>query len=158
MSIYNIEVTTIDDKVLSLKKYENKVMLIVNVASKCGFTKQYEGLEQLHDNYSNQGLCVLGFPCNQFSRQEPGSNIQIKEFCTLTYGVKFDMFSKIEVNGKNTHNLYTYLKKNASGIFGTGMIKWNFTKFLVNQKGEIIKRYSPLTDPLEIEKDILKLL
>jgi len=157
-SIYDIKVKTIDNEEISLSKYKNKVMLIVNVASKCGFTYQYEGLEKLHEKYSTKGLSVLGFPCNQFLNQEPGTNKDIKEFCSLTYDVKFDMFSKIDVNGDDTHPLYTYLKSSQSGLFGTESIKWNFTKFLVDKKGRVIKRYAPSTNPSEIENDIKELL
>ncbi len=158
MNIYDIEVKDIDGNHLTMSKYKEKVLLIVNVASKCGFTGQYEGLEKLHEKYNGEGLSVLGFPCNQFLSQEPGTEEQIKSFCSLTYGVKFDMFSKIDVNGGNTHELYRYLKSNSSGILGTDIIKWNFTKFLVDRNGKVIKRYSPSTEPEEIEKDILKLL
>lgn len=158
MNIYDIKVKNIDGKIHTLDKYKDKVMLIVNVASKCGFTYQYEGLEDLHEKYKDKGLSILGFPCNQFLQQEPGSEKEIKEFCSLTFGVKFDMFAKIDVNGDNTHILYTYLKEHSSGIFGTDIIKWNFTKFLVDKHGKVIKRYSPSTDPKEIEKDIKKLL
>lgn len=158
MSIYDIEVKNIDGKVDTLEKYKGKVMLIVNVASKCGFTYQYEGLENLHDKYASKGLAVLGFPCNQFLSQEPGTEKEIKEFCSLTFGVKFDMFSKIDVNGDNQHPLYTYLKKHSSGFLGTDIIKWNFTKFLVDRDGNVVKRYAPSTEPSTIEADILKLL
>jgi|TARA_R110002033_G_scaffold102305_2_gene150240 glutathione peroxidase len=157
-SIYDIKVKTIDNKEISLSKYKNRVMLIVNVASKCGFTYQYEGLEKLHEKYSSKGLSILGFPCNQFMNQEPGTNEDIKEFCSLTYQVKFDMFSKIDVNGDDTSPLYKYLKSSQSGLFGTGIIKWNFTKFLVDRNGKVIKRYSPSTNPSEIEDDIKELL
>jgi len=158
MNIYDITVKTIDGEEIKLEKYKNKVMLIVNVASKCGFTYQYEGLEKLHEDYSQKGLSVLGFPCNQFLSQEPGTEKEIKEFCSLTYGVKFDMYSKIDVNGDNTHPLYKFLKDNSSGLLGTDIIKWNFTKFLVNRDGKVIKRYSPSTKPKEIESDIKELL
>jgi len=158
MSIYDIKVKDIDGQELTLEKYKNKVMLIVNVASKCGFTGQYEGLEKLHEHYFQKGLAVLGFPCNQFLKQEPGTEEEIKEFCSLTFGVKFDMFSKIDVNGEDTHPLYTYLKKNSSGFMGTDIIKWNFTKFLVDKNGNVVKRYAPSTTPAEIEKDIVELL
>lgn len=158
MNIYDIKVTDIDGKEFTLEKYKNKVMLIVNVASKCGFTGQYEGLEKLHETYAKKGLAVLGFPCNQFLSQEPGTEEDIKEFCSLTYGVKFDMFSKIDVNGNNTHELYKYLKNNSNGILGTDMIKWNFTKFLVNKEGKVVQRYAPSTTPKQIESDIIKLL
>ena len=158
MSIYDIEVKDINGKVVSMSKYKDKVMLIVNVASKCGFTNQYEGLEELHKKYSNKGLAVLGFPCNQFLSQEPGTEEQIKEFCSLTYGVEFDMFSKIDVNGENTHPLYKFLKENSKGVLGTEAIKWNFTKFLVDKNGNVVKRYAPSTTPKEIEADIINLL
>ncbi len=158
MSIYDIEVKDINGKVVSMSKYKNKVMLIVNVASKCGFTNQYEGLEELHKKYSNKGLAVLGFPCNQFLSQEPGTEEQIKEFCSLTYGVEFDMFSKIDVNGENTHPLYKFLKENSKGVLGTEAIKWNFTKFLVDKNGNVVKRYATSTTPKEIEADIINLL
>ncbi len=157
-SIYDFKVKTIDNKEISLSKYKNRVMLIVNVASKCGFTYQYEGLEKLHEKYSSKGLSILGFPCNQFLNQEPGTNKDIKEFCSLTYQVKFDMFSKIDVNGDDASPLYKYLKSSQSGLFGTGLIKWNFTKFLVDRTGKVIKRYSPSTNPSEIEDDIKELL
>jgi glutathione peroxidase len=157
MSIYNIEVKDIDGKTLTLKKYENRVMLIVNVASKCGYTGQYEGLQKLHTEYADKGLSILGFPCNQFLSQEPGTEDEIKNFCMSSFGVEFDMFSKIDVNGDNTHPLYVYLKKNAGGFLTDG-IKWNFTKFLVDKNGKVIKRYSPSTEPKEIEADIKKLL
>ena len=158
MDIYNISVKNIDAKNLTLEKYKNKVMLIVNVASKCGYTYQYEGLQKLHKKYASKGLSILGFPSNQFLSQEPGTEEEIKEFCSLNYGVEFDMFSKIDVNGKNTHPLYKYLKSKQSGFLGTGVIKWNFTKFLVDKKGNVIKRYAPSTEPKQIEKDIKELL
>ena len=158
MSIYDIEVKDINGKVFTMKKYENRVMLIVNVASKCGFTNQYEGLEELHKKYFDKGLSVLGFPCNQFLSQEPGTEEQIKEFCSLTYGVEFEMFSKIDVNGENAHPLYKFLKESSKGVLGTEAIKWNFTKFLVDKNGKVVKRYAPSTKPSEIENDILNLL
>lgn len=157
-SIYDIEVKDIDGKVVQLSKYKGDLLLIVNVASKCGFTYQYKGLETLYEKYHNKGLSVLGFPCNQFLSQEPGTDEEIKEFCSLTFGVKFDMFSKIDVNGADTHPLYKYLKENADGFLGTDVIKWNFTKFLVDKDGEVIKRYAPSTEPSEIEQDIKSLL
>lgn len=158
MSIYDIKVKTIDNEEITLSKYKDRVMLIVNVASKCGYTYQYEGLQALHNKYASKGLSILGFPCNQFLSQEPGTEEEIKEFCSLNYDVKFDMFSKIDVNGNNTHPLYEYLKDKEPGFLGSKIIKWNFTKFLVNQKGEVVKRYAPSTEPSEIEKDILELL
>ena len=158
MSIYKIHVKNIDGNQTTLEQYKNKVVLIVNVASKCGFTNQYEGLEELYKKYKEQGLEILGFPCNQFLSQEPLDESGIKEFCSLTYGVSFDMFSKIDVNGKNTHPLYQYLKNEAKGALGTSSIKWNFTKFLVDKKGNVHKRYSPSTTPKELERDIESLL
>ncbi len=158
MSIYNFEVKDIDGKEVSLEKYKGKVLLIVNVASKCGFTSQYEGLEKLYNKYKEKGFMVLGFPSNQFSNQEPGTNSEIKEFCTLTYGVDFDMFAKVDVNGENEAPLYTFLKSEESGILGTESIKWNFTKFLVDSNGQVIDRYGSITKPMEIEPEIKKLL
>ncbi|MBV5277487.1 MAG: glutathione peroxidase [Campylobacteraceae bacterium] len=158
MSIYDFEVTTIDGKKTTLEAYKGKVLLIVNVASKCGFTYQYEGLETLYKKYKDSGLVVLGFPCNQFSQQEPGNEEEIKSFCSLTYGVEFPMFSKIDVNGEKAHPLYTYLKKEKSGLLGSEAIKWNFTKFLVDKNGQVVDRYAPSTNPQDIEADIVKLL
>jgi len=158
MSIYDIEVKTIEGKTIKLDKYKGRVMLIVNVASKCGFTPQYKGLEDLYLKYHDKGLSILGFPCNQFLSQEPGTNKEIQKFCTLTYGVKFDMFAKINVNGDEAHPLYKYLKDKEPGFMGTKFIKWNFTKFLVDRNGNVIKRYAPSTEPKELEKDIEKLL
>lgn len=158
MSIYDIEVKNIDKQTLKLEKYKGRVMLIVNVASKCGYTGQYEGLQELHDKYSAKGLSVLGFPCNQFLGQEPGTEEEIKNFCMSSFGVSFDMFAKVDVNGANTHPLYTFLKSNASGFLGSEGIKWNFTKFLVDREGKVIERYAPSTTPSQIEKDIKKLL
>lgn len=157
MNIYDINVIDIDGNEQRLKKYENNVLLIVNVASKCGFTPQYRELEILHEKYSAKGLSILGFPCNQFLSQEPENENAIKSFCSLNYNVTFDMFAKIDVNGENTHPLYKYLKKEARG-FLTDSIKWNFTKFLVDKNGKVFKRYAPSTKPLEIEQDIVSLL
>ncbi|MGA1933089.1 glutathione peroxidase [Arcobacter sp. YIC-464] len=158
MSIYDFKVKDIDGKEVSMSKYKDKVLLIVNVASKCGFTSQYEGLEKLFDKYKNKEFMILGFPSNQFANQEPGTNKEIKEFCTLTYGVNFDMFSKIDVNGDNEDPLYTYLKKEASGVLGTESIKWNFTKFLVDKEGNVLDRFAPTTEPFDIEPKIKELL
>ena len=157
MSIYDIQVKDIDGKSVKLSKYENRVMLIVNVASKCGYTGQYAGLQDLHEKYYKEGLSILGFPCNQFLSQEPGTEEEIKNFCMSSFGVEFDMFSKIDVNGDNTHPLYVYLKENAGGFLTDG-IKWNFTKFLVDKNGKVIKRYAPSVTPKELEADIKKLL
>lgn len=158
MSIYDFNVKTIDGEEISMSKYKGKVLLIVNVASKCGFTSQYEGLENLYEKYKNEDFMVLGFPSNQFANQEPESNEKIKEFCSLTYEVKFDMFAKIDVNGENEAPLYKFLKSNQKGILGTENIKWNFTKFLVNKDGTIVDRYGSATTPESIDNDVKKLL
>lgn len=141
-----------------LAQYEGKVVLIVNTASKCGFTYQYEGLEALYEQFKDQGLVVLGFPCNQFGEQEKGADTEIASFCQKNYGVSFPMFSKIEVNGDDTAPLYQELKAQAPGILGTKKIKWNFTKFLVNKKGEVVNRYAPTTKPQALQADIESLL
>ncbi len=158
MSIYDFNVTSIDGKKGTLSPYKGKVLLIVNVASKCGFTPQYKGLEALYESYHDRGLEVLGFPCNQFREQEPADEQEIKSFCTLNYGVSFPMFAKIEVNGDNAHPLYKYLKSQQRGFLGTKSIKWNFTKFLVDREGHVVERYGSTTKPKEIEADIKKLL
>ena len=158
MNIYDFNVKTIDGQEISMSKYKGKVLLIVNVASKCGFTSQYEGLEKLFEKYKNEDFMVLGFPSNQFANQEPESNEKIKEFCSLTYDVKFDMFAKVDVNGENEAPLYKFLKSNQKGILGTENIKWNFTKFLVDKEGNVIDRFASTTTPESIEKDIIKLL
>jgi len=157
MSIYEIEVKDIDGKTQHLDKYKGRVMLIVNVASQCGYTGQYAGLQKLHEKYESRGLSVLGFPCNQFLSQEPGTEEEIKNFCMTNFGVTFDMFSKIDVNGNNTHPLYKHLKENAGG-FVTDTIKWNFTKFLVDKEGRVIERFAPSVTPQELEAEIEKLL
>ena len=158
MSIYDFNVKNIDGKSISMSEYKGKVLLIVNVASKCGFTPQYEGLEKLYDEHKNDGFMVLGFPSNQFMSQEPGSNEEIKFFCQKTYEVEFDMFAKIDVNGHNTEPLYKFLKKEQGGFLWMDAIKWNFTKFLVDKEGNVIKRYGSSTKPAEINEDIQKLL
>ena len=152
--IYSFQVKTIDGKQTTLADYKGKAMLIVNVASQCGFTPQYTGLEALHRKYKDKGFEVLGFPCNQFGAQEPGDENEIKNFCSLKYEVTFPMFAKIDVNGSNTHPLYEFLKKEEKGILGTEAIKWNFTKFLVNKKGEVVKRFAPQSAPASLEKEI----
>lgn len=157
-SIYDFVVKDIDGKDVNLSKYKGKVLLIVNVASKCGFTKQYSGLQKIYEKYKTKGLEILGFPCNQFGGQEPGTEKEIKEFCSTNYNVTFPMFSKIDVNGENTHPLYAFLKSNVKGIFGTEDIKWNFTKFLVDKNGNVLKRFAPQTTPEDIAKDIEELL
>jgi glutathione peroxidase len=142
----------------SLADYAGKVLLIVNTASHCGFTPQYEGLEALYRNYKDRGFVVLGFPCNQFGAQEPGSADEIAGFCTKNYGVSFPMFARIDVNGDNAHPLYRHLKKSAKGVLGSEGIKWNFTKFLVDRDGEVVKRYASAQAPEGIAKDIEALL
>jgi glutathione peroxidase len=156
--LYDLKIKNISGTEVSMSEYKNKVLLIVNTASKCGFTPQYEGLEALYKEYKDKGLVVMGLPCNQFGAQEPGDENEIKKFCSLTYDVTFPMFAKVDVNGDNAHPLYKYLKKTAPGIFGTEGIKWNFTKFLINQKGEVVKRYAPTDKPESIAKDIADFL
>lgn len=151
-SIYDFSAKSLQGKDVSLSEYRGKPMLIVNTASKCGFTPQYEGLEKLYKEYQDKGLVVLGFPCNQFGAQEPGSEEEIGAFCQVNYGVSFPMFSKIDVNGSNEHPLYTFLKKEKGGILGTKNIKWNFTKFLVNRDGKVVGRFAPTTKPEDIAK------
>jgi glutathione peroxidase len=158
MGIYDISAKTIDGSDKKLDAYKGKVLLIVNVASKCGFTPQYKGLEALHRKYKDKGLVVMGFPCDQFGHQEPGDETEIKNFCSLTYEVDFPMFAKIDVNGANTHPLYQYLKGEATGILGSEGIKWNFTKFLVDKSGKVVKRYGSIDKPENIDADIAKLL
>lgn len=158
MSIYDYSATSINGNEVKLSDYKGKVVLIVNTASKCGFTPQFEGLEKLYQELADDGLAVLGFPCNQFGSQDPGDDGQIEEFCQLNYGVSFPMFSKIEVNGSGTHPLYKYLKEEAKGLLGSQKIKWNFTKFLVNKDGEVVKRYAPTDKPSSIKKDIQDIL
>ncbi len=157
-NVYEFEVKTITGDTTGLDKYENQVMLIVNTASKCGFTPQYEGLEALYAKYKDQGLVVLGFPCNQFGRQEPGSESDIAEFCQLNYGVSFPMFAKIDVNGDDTDPFFKHLKKSRKGLLGSEKIKWNFTKFLVNRDGDVTARFAPMVKPKDLEKDIEALL
>ncbi len=158
VSIYDFNVTTIEGKDISMSHYKDKVLLIVNVASECGFTPQYEGLEKLYEEYKDDGFMILGFPSNQFGEQEPGSNDEIVFFCQGTYDVQFDMFSKIDVNGDNAIPLYKYLKSEQSGFLWTESIKWNFTKFLVDREGNVVKRYGSSTKPESIKKDIEALL
>lgn len=156
--IYAFDATTIRGERVALSDYRDKVLLIVNTASKCGFTPQFAGLEKLFEKYRERGLAILGFPCNQFGKQDPGNNTDIEQFCQLNYGVSFPMFAKIEVNGPDTHPLFQYLKHAAPGIFGSEKIKWNFTKFLVNRKGEVIARFAPATKPDTIEQAIVTAL
>ena len=157
-SIYDFSATDIDGRERSLSEYKGKVLLIVNTASKCGFTYQYEGLEKLHRELSPKGAEVLGFPCNQFGKQEPGNADEIKNFCSLTYDVTFPMFAKVDVNGPSAHPLYQYLENEKRGMFGSKSIKWNFTKFLIGRDGRVLKRYGPTVKPEAIEADIEKAL
>lgn len=156
-SIYDFTATSIDGQPVSLSTYRDKVLLIVNTASQCGFTPQYEGLQALYDRYASQGFIILGFPCNQFGQQEPGNTADIQSFCERR-GVTFPLFQKIDVNGQNAHAFYNYLTKAAPGILGTEAIKWNFTKFLVDRAGNVVKRYASLTKPEDLEKAIQTLL
>lgn len=153
-SIYDIDVKAIDGKTHSMSEWKGKTLLIVNVASKCGFTPQYKGLEELYKKLSSKGLVVMGFPCNQFGSQEPGSEEEIQNFCDISFKVTFPMFSKIDVNGSNAHPLFAFLKEAAPGILGTEIIKWNFTKFLVDKHGKVVKRYAPNDTPESIGPDI----
>jgi glutathione peroxidase len=157
-SIYDFSAKTLDGKTVSLSDFKGNAMLIVNTASKCGFTPQYEGLEKLYEKLHDKGLTVLGFPCNQFGKQEPGSAEEIGAFCQMNYGVSFPMFEKIEVNGPNAHPLYEFLKGEQSGILGSRNIKWNFTKFLVDKTGKVVDRFAPMTKPADIESAIAKVL
>tara|TARA_B100002019_G_C21061199_1_gene494190 strand:+ start:287 stop:763 length:477 start_codon:yes stop_codon:yes gene_type:complete len=158
VSIHTHSAKTIDGQEQSLGDYAGKTLLIVNTASKCGFTPQYEGLEALYQEYKDRDFAVLGFPCDQFGHQEPGDENEIKNFCSLTYDVSFPMFAKIEVNGPNAHPLYQSLKTARPGVMGSKGIKWNFTKFLVDPKGEVVKRYAPTDKPASLRKDIEALL
>ena len=158
MSIYDFSAETLDGKPAPLSAYQDKVVLIVNTASKCGFTGQYAGLEALYTKYRDRGLVVLGFPCNQFGAQEPGDAAEIANFCSLTYDVDFPMMRKIDVNGPATHPLYGYLKKTKKGVLGTEGVKWNFTKFLVDRKGQVTGRFAPTVEPQALEGAIEALL
>ena len=157
-SVYEFKVKNIKGEEKSLKEYEGKVLLIVNVASKCGYTPQYKELEEIHKEYTGKGLSILGFPCNQFGAQEPGNEEEIQKFCSVNFGVTFDMFSKVEVNGTEENPLYGYLKETCPGILNTKAIKWNFTKFLINKEGKAVKRFGPNDKPLSIIDHIEKLL
>ena len=158
MNLYEYTVTTIAGQTETMASYRGQVLLIVNVASKCGFTSQYAGLEALYRRYRDKGFSVLGFPCDQFAHQEPGSDAEIQNFCSLTYNVTFPLFAKIEVNGSGAHPLYTHLKKARPGLFGSEAIKWNFTKFLVNRDGQVLKRYAPSDTPEKIEDELRGML
>ena len=157
MSVYNFKANDIMGQEIDLNDYEKKVLLIVNTASECGLTPQFEGLEDLYQEYKDEGFEILGFPCNQFANQDSGTNEEIKEFCQLNYGVSFKMFEKIKVNGSDAHPLFKYLKKETGSLLG-GIIKWNFTKFLIDRKGNVVNRYAPTTEPVKIKDDIKKLL
>ncbi|GGE12312.1 glutathione peroxidase [Polymorphobacter glacialis] len=156
--IYDIEAMKIDGSTVSMAEWQGKVLLVVNTASKCGFTPQYEGLEKLQKDFGARGFAVLGFPSNQFGSQEPGDEAEIASFCKLTYDVDFPMFAKVDVNGDNAHPLFRALKKAAPGLLGSEGIKWNFTKFLIDRAGNVVDRYAPTTKPADIAADIEKLL
>ena len=153
-TVYDFDAQTIDGRTVPLRQYEGKVLLIVNTASACGFTPQFAGLEELHQRYGDQGLVVLGFPCNQFAGQDPGSNDEIASFCQLNYGVSFPMMAKTDVNGANASPLYQWLTAEAPGLLGSKAIKWNFTKFLVGKDGQVIRRYAPQDAPKKLAGDI----
>ena len=157
-NILNFSSKGLNGEEIRLSKYSGKVLLVVNTASNCGFTSQYNGLQDLYNQYSKQGFEVLGYPCNQFGSQEPGSNQEIERFCKINYAVTFPLFSKIEVNGPSAHPLFKFLTSSKPGLLGTKAIKWNFTKFLINRNGEPVRRYSSKTTPEEISSEILKLL
>ncbi|GAP75714.1 glutathione peroxidase family protein [Pseudoalteromonas sp. SW0106-04] len=158
MSIYQFNAVNNRGEQVPLEQYQGKVLLIANTASKCGFTPQYQGLNALYQDFENKGLVVLAFPCNQFGAQEPGDDAQISEFCELNYGVSFPVMTKVDVNGADAHPLFSYLKQQAPGVLGSKAIKWNFTKFLVDQQGQVVKRYAPTTKPEAIRADIEQLL
>lgn len=157
MKFYDFKARKMNGQEVSMEAYKGKILLVVNTASKCGLTPQFKELEELYQEYKTKGVEILGFPCNQFAKQDSGSNEEIHEFCQLNYGVTFTMFEKIEVNGENAHPLYKFLRKEAKGLFGN-KIKWNFTKFLIDSQGNIIKRYAPTVKPQQIKTDIEKLL
>jgi glutathione peroxidase len=157
-TIYDFSVKDIHGKDVKMSRYKGKALLIVNTASKCGFTPQYKGLEELYRKLQGKGLEILGFPCNQFGAQEPGTEQEIESFCELNYGVTFPMFAKVDVNGRHAAPLYRYLKEAKPGLLGSGVIKWNFTKFLVDRNGNVVERYAPNAEPASIEPDIQKLL
>jgi glutathione peroxidase len=156
--VYDFEATSLSGQPVALSQYQGQVMLIVNTASNCGFTPQYQGLEALYQQFKDLGVVVLGFPCNQFGSQEPGNSEQIGAFCEKNYGVTFPLFEKVNVNGDNAHPLYNYLKRHATGVLGSEAIKWNFTKFLIKKDGTVFNRYAPLTKPEDLINDVKKLL
>jgi len=157
-SIYDFKAKSLDGREVDLAQFKGQTLLIVNTASKCGFTPQYEGLEKLYEEYKDKGLTILGFPCNQFGKQEPGDASEIGAFCMKNYGVSFPMFEKIDVNGDDAHPLYNWLKDEVPGILGTKNIKWNFTKFLVNKDGQVVERFGSMTKPADIAEPIKKVL
>ncbi|MBV54024.1 MAG: glutathione peroxidase [Coxiellaceae bacterium] len=156
--LYDFEVTRLDGKSVSLSEFSDRVLLIVNVASRCGFTKQYAELQQLYDNYQSQGLEILAFPCNQFAGQEPGDIEEIETVCRINWGLTFPVFQKILVNGKNAHPLYRYLKRQGKGFLGSPRISWNFTKFIVDRQGKVCRRFAPMTTPNKLESTLKKYL
>ncbi|HDR6269654.1 glutathione peroxidase [Bacillus thuringiensis] len=158
MTVYDFSAKKITGEEKSLKDYEGKALLIVNVASKCGFTPQYKGLQEVYDKYKDQGLEILGFPCNQFGGQEPGTEADITSFCELNYGVNFPMFAKVDVKGDKAHPLYTYMTEQAPGLLGMKAVKWNFTKFLIGKDGKVVGRFAPQTKPVDLEVEIEKVL
>jgi len=157
MKFYNFSAKKMNGQEVKMEEYKERIVLVVNTASKCGLTPQFKELEEIYKEYKDQGLEILGFPCNQFARQDPASNDEIQSFCLLNYGVTFTMFEKIDVNGENAHPLYKFLKSEEKGLFSKE-IKWNFTKFLIDKEGKVVKRYSPTTNPLKIKDDIIKFL
>ena len=157
-SVYDFSANSLDGKPVALKDFAGKVLLVVNTASKCGFTPQYEGLEALYEQYRERGLAVLGFPCNQFGAQEPGTADEIGSFCQKNYGVSFPMFEKIDVNGDTAHPLYRWLKSSAKGVLGSEAIKWNFTKFLIDRNGKVVDRFAPTTKPEDLKSNVEALL
>jgi glutathione peroxidase len=158
VSVYDFTAKTIRGEEQSLADYKGKVLLIVNTASQCGFTPQYKELQELYEQYRDRDFVVLGFPCNQFGHQEPGTEEEIEQFCQVNYGVTFPMFAKVDVNGENAHPLFEYLKEKAPGVLGTKAIKWNFTKFLVDRNGNVVARFASQTRPSELKSEIEKLL
>ncbi len=157
-SLFDFSADDISGQTVSLEDYREHVVLVVNTASKCGFTPQYQGLEELHQEFGDKGLAVLGFPCNQFGNQEPGSNDDVAQFCEINYGVTFPMFAKVDVNGNDAHPLFQWLKKQTPGLLGSEGVKWNFTKFLVDKDGQPVKRFAPTTKPEELRDRIAKML
>ncbi|MEK4513304.1 glutathione peroxidase [Paenibacillus sp. FSL K6-2524] len=158
MTLYDIEVKTIKGEVQTLESYRGKVLLIVNTATKCGFAPQFKGLQDLYDTYKDEGFAVLGFPCGQFANQEPGTNEEVAAACELNFGVNFPLFSKVDVKGKDIHPLFQWLTNEAPGVLGTKSIKWNFTKFLIDQQGKVVKRFGPKDTPAQITSHIAGLL